>query len=196
MLTRSSRPPTIATAPLSAWPPDHEPDPINVFTYTGSGSYSTISLVLLDMITSGHEWSRVDMSGHEWKNHNHSQVVLEEVPLRVRRVHAPPVVDEHVEDAQQEDEERGAVLCLEANGDHDAGSEADDGDEHAGKGPGALEDKADEEEDEEDASGELEAGWVSKVQNPQRGSEIRSALPSRSMWRRLGEVCADDVWRR
>ena len=84
--------------------------------------------------------------------------LLEEVPLRVSRVNTPEVVDEHVEDAEQPDEEAGAVLCLEADGNHDARAEADDGDEHAGERPVALKDEADEEEDEQDATRELEAG--------------------------------------
>jgi hypothetical protein len=100
------------------------------------------------------------MSSASWTtflNSDHSQVVFEEVSLGVRRVNAPPVVDEHVENAQQGDEETRAPLCLESNGDHDAGTETNDRDEHSGKGPFALEDEADEEEDEEDSTGELEA---------------------------------------
>lgn len=72
-----------------------------------------------------------------------------------------PVVDEHVEDTQERNQEASRVLCLEAHSDHDARAEPDDRDEHASKGPVALEDEADKEEDEQDSACELEAGQVS-----------------------------------
>ena len=68
-----------------------------------------------------------------------------------------PVVDQHVKDAQKRHQEARRVLCLEAHSDHNARAETDDRDEHASNGPVALEDKANEEEDEEDAASELEA---------------------------------------
>ena len=91
---------------------------------------------------------------------NHLQVVLEEVTLGVGRVDAPPVVDEHIEDTEEGDEETGAPLCLEPNGDHDASTETDDRDEDSSERPASLEDESDEEEDEEDSAGELEAGLL------------------------------------
>lgn len=87
---------------------------------------------------------------------------LEEVALGVVAGDAPPVVDEHVEYGEQDDEERGRPLGLEADGDHPARDEAEDGDEHAGDGPFALDDEPDEKEDEEDSSDELEATKVSQ----------------------------------
>ena len=72
-------------------------------------------------------------------------------------VERPPVVDEDVEDAEESDEEAGAPFGLEAHGDHDTGSEADDGHEDPGERPAALEDEADEEEDQQHPSSELEA---------------------------------------
>lgn len=72
-----------------------------------------------------------------------------------------PVVDQHVKDAQKRHQEARRVLGLETNSDHDARAETDNRDEHASDGPVALEDKADEEEDEQNATSELEAGHVS-----------------------------------
>ena len=46
--------------------------------------------------------------------------LLEEISLWVCTVHAPPVVDEHVEDGKKEDEEGGGPFGLEAHGDHAA----------------------------------------------------------------------------
>ena len=86
------------------------------------------------------------------------EIILQEIPLRMRRVHRPPVVHDNVEARQYEDEERGGPFGFEPDGDHDAGDEADDGDEDASDGPLALDDEAEEEEDEEDAAGEEEAG--------------------------------------
>jgi hypothetical protein len=74
-----------------------------------------------------------------------------------------PVVDEYVEDAQERNEEARTVFRLEPDGDHDASAEADDGDEDAGKRPIALENEADEEEDEEDPAGELEAAMCQQL---------------------------------
>ena len=91
---------------------------------------------------------------------NHLQVVLEEVTLGVGRVDAPPVVDKHIEDTEEGDEETSAPLCLEPNGDHDASTETDDRDEDSSERPASLEDESDEEEDEEDSAGELEAGLL------------------------------------
>lgn len=76
----------------------------------------------------------------------------------MRVVDGPEVVDEDVEDGEDEDEEDGGPLGLEADGDHHAGDEADDGHEDAREAPLALEDEAEEEEDQEDAAREKEAG--------------------------------------
>lgn len=42
---------------------------------------------------------------------------------------------------------------------HDASAQTDEGDEHSGERPLALEDETDEEEDEKNPTGELEAVW-------------------------------------
>ena len=49
--------------------------------------------------------------------------------------HAPPVVGEDVEDGEDEDEEGRGPLRLEADCDHDARGEPDDGDEDACDAP-------------------------------------------------------------
>ena len=69
----------------------------------------------------------------------------------------PPVVDEDVGDAQDGDEETGAPLGLETDGDHDAGGETEEGDDGSEEGELALEGEPDKEEDQEDPSSELEA---------------------------------------
>ena len=83
--------------------------------------------------------------------------LLEEVPLRVRGVNAPPVVDEHVENAKHHNKEPCRPLRLEADRHHDARREADERDENAYDAPLALEDEADEEEDQKDTAREEEA---------------------------------------
>lgn len=69
----------------------------------------------------------------------------------------PPVVDEDVGDAQYGDEQAGAPLGLETDSDHDASRETQEGDDGSEEGEFALEGESDEEEDQEDPSGELEA---------------------------------------
>jgi hypothetical protein len=82
--------------------------------------------------------------------------VLEEISLSVCGVHAPPVVRENVEDAQDDNEERGRPLGFEADGDHDTGGETKDGDEYARDAPIPLQNESDEKENEKDASSEKE----------------------------------------
>ena len=86
--------------------------------------------------------------------------LLEEVPLRVRGVNAPPVVDEHVENAKHHNKEPCRPLRLEADRHHDARREADDRHEQASDAPGTTEDKSDEEENEEDTPCKQEAVGV------------------------------------
>jgi ABC-type nickel/cobalt efflux system permease component RcnA len=78
----------------------------------------------------------------------------------MRRVDAPPVVDKDVENRKKDDEERSGPLCLEADGDHDAGTEADDGNDHARECPCALKHKSDEKEYKEHAASQLETTEV------------------------------------
>lgn len=69
---------------------------------------------------------------------------------------SPEVVDQDVEDAQDEDEQDGAQLGLEANDDHDAGNEAENADGDAPEAPLARRDETDKEEDQQDAARQLE----------------------------------------
>ena len=73
-------------------------------------------------------------------------------------MHAPPRIREHVEDAKHNNEECAGPFGFEADGDEGAGCETEDGDEEAGDGPLALDNEAEEKEDEEDATGKEEAG--------------------------------------
>lgn len=70
--------------------------------------------------------------------------------------YSPEVVHQHVEDTQDEYQQRGAPLRLESHHNHDACDQADDGDKHSPDGPLSTEHEADEEEDEEHTTSELE----------------------------------------
>lgn len=72
------------------------------------------------------------------------------------KTYSPEVVDKEVEDAENNDEESGAELGLEADDDHDAGASTQDADDDAPDGPGTAEDEADKQENQEDATSELE----------------------------------------
>lgn len=52
---------------------------------------------------------------------------------------APVGIDDDVEEAEDEDEEDGRLLGAEADGDHDAGAEAEDGADEAEEGELAVE---------------------------------------------------------
>ena len=73
--------------------------------------------------------------------------LLEEVALRVRRVHTPPVVREHIEHAKYKNEESRRPLGLEANRHHSTGAQSNDRDEYASKSPFTLEYETQEKED-------------------------------------------------
>lgn len=68
----------------------------------------------------------------------------------------PKVVDEQVEDAQDQHQKAGAPSGLESDDDHDASSETENRDNDTCQCPFALDDEADEKEDEQNAAGELE----------------------------------------
>lgn len=72
------------------------------------------------------------------------------------RVNGPEVVDEQVEDAEDHDQETGAPTCLEADNDHDAGTQSKHRDDDTCQGPLALDDETDEKEDEQHSTGQLE----------------------------------------
>jgi len=72
-------------------------------------------------------------------------------------MNAPPVVGEHVEHAQDKDEERGRPFSLESDGDHAACTQPDDRHKHSPKRPLSLNDESQKEEDEQNATGKEEA---------------------------------------
>jgi len=97
---------------------------------------------------------------------------------RVRVAYRPEVVDQHVEDAQDDDKQRGTGLGLEAHDHHDAGDQADERHGDPPDVPLAAEDEADEEEDEQDAAGELEVHLpVLLLELGEAGEGLRLADP-------------------
>ena len=68
----------------------------------------------------------------------------------------PEVVDQQVEDAENDDQQRSAVLGLESNHHHDTGNAAQGRDQNAPERPLAAEDKADKQEDEKNTACKLE----------------------------------------
>lgn len=76
--------------------------------------------------------------------------------LTRRKTHSPEVVHNHVEHAENDDQQGGAELGLESNNNHHAGGQAQQADNDAENGPLARENEADEEEDEQNTTGELE----------------------------------------
>lgn len=69
---------------------------------------------------------------------------------------SPEVVDQEVEDAQDDNEQSGAVLGLESNDNHDARNTAKGGDNDTPKRPLSAENESNEEEDQEDTTSKLE----------------------------------------
>jgi hypothetical protein len=78
-------------------------------------------------------------------------------------VNAPPVVCEHVEHAQDEDEEGGGPFGFEPDGDHAACGQSDDRHKHSPDAPLPLDHESQKEEDEQDATGKEEAGDQKKT---------------------------------
>lgn len=111
-------------------------------------------LLLVDGVTT---WAHTDEE-EETTDDGQSleKVVLEEVALEVVVSDRPKVIDEDVEDGEEEDEEHGRPLCLEANRDHDAGNETQERSQDTDERPFAVESGADKEEDEQNATRELE----------------------------------------
>ena len=70
--------------------------------------------------------------------------------------YGPEVVHEEVKDAENNDEQSGAVLGLESDNDHDRGNGTKERHADTPEGPLAAEDEANEEENEEHATGKLE----------------------------------------
>lgn len=68
----------------------------------------------------------------------------------------PEVIYQNIEDAEDDHQHDGTELGLEANNHHDTSNEAKQADADPPEAPVTPEDKADEEEDEQNAPGELE----------------------------------------
>lgn len=73
-----------------------------------------------------------------------------------KATYSPEVVDQEVEDAENDDQHDGAELGLETNNNHDASDETNERDNDSPKRPLAAPDEADEQEDQENATSELE----------------------------------------
>jgi len=84
------------------------------------------------------------------------EVVFKEVPLWMGGVDAPPVVGEHIEDAQNDNEEDSRPFGFETNSDHAAGGETKERNEHPCNAPCTLDDESEEQEDQEDTAGKQE----------------------------------------
>jgi hypothetical protein len=91
----------------------------------------------------------------------------------------PEVVDQHVEDAQDHDQDGRAPLRLESDDNHDARNQTDHADQDSPDAPVALEDEANEEEDQQDSTGELEVHLpVFLVQGREAGRRKSLADPA------------------
>jgi len=91
-------------------------------------------------------------------------------------MHAPPVVNKHVEHAQNHHEEDGGPLGFEADGYHPAGTETEKGDDHSCDAPCALDAEPEEQEDEEDTASEQEIFFAISFTDRREASK---ELPSR-----------------
>ena len=78
-------------------------------------------------------------------------------------MNAPPVVGEHVEHAQDEDEESGRPLGLESYRNHTARCQPHDRHQESPNAPLALDHEPQEEEDEQDPTGKKEAANSNEI---------------------------------
>lgn len=101
------------------------------------------------------------------KSNAHS---LQEIPLRMSSMNAPPVVGEHIERAKDEDEETGRPFSLEPYRNHTACAQSDDRHQHSPDSPLSLNDESQEEEDEQHPTGKKEA-------DDQKEIPLESILP-------------------
>jgi hypothetical protein len=112
---------------------------------------------LLLLVNAELAWAAVDEEKESTDDgQDLEEVVLGKVLVGVVLVESPEVVDQQVENAQNNNEQSGAVLGLESNDNHDAGDAAKRRDNDAPKRPLATEDKSNEEEDQEDTASQLE----------------------------------------
>lgn len=68
-------------------------------------------------------------------------------------MYAPPIVGKHVEDTQHDDQKGGRPLGFKADGNHGACGEAKESEEYTSYAPFSLKNEAQEQEDEQNASG-------------------------------------------
>lgn len=71
-------------------------------------------------------------------------------------MYAPPVVSEHIEYAQDQDEEGGGPFGFEANSDHNTGSQTKDRNKDATDAPLSLKDESEEKEDQKNTTSQEE----------------------------------------
>jgi hypothetical protein len=83
-----------------------------------------------------------------------------ELKLQKSSTYRPEIVDKDVEHAQDSNEDNRAPFGLETNDNHNASNESDHDERHATNGPLARKDKANEQEDQQHATGELEVHFA------------------------------------
>ena len=90
--------------------------------------------------------------------------LLEEIPLWVRAINAPPIIDKDIEGTEDNHEECRRPFGLETDGNHSASGKTNQRDKCSRNAPLSPKHKSDEEEDEQNTSCEQEAdGRVSDV---------------------------------
>lgn len=103
--------------------------------------------------------ARATTHSREWHLHNREnleEVVFGEVLVRVVGVQRPEVVDHDVEHAKDNDKHDGAPLGLESDNHHDASNKSKQANSDPPEAPVATENEANEQENEEDTTRELE----------------------------------------
>lgn len=128
-------------------------------SFTGRSALALVAglVDLLLLVNAELAWAAVDEEQESTDDgQDLEEVVLGKVLVGVVLVESPEVVDQQVEDAQNDNEQSGAVLGLESNDNHDAGDAAKRRDNDAPERPLATEDKSDEEEDQKDTASQLE----------------------------------------
>lgn len=144
--------------------------------YFYSGFCLVNLLLLVDAELAG---AAVDQEQQTTDNgQNLEEIVLGKVLVRVVLVKSPEVVHQQVKAAQDDDKQGSAVLGLETHDNHDTGASAKDADEDTPEGPLAAEDEANEEEDQEHTTSQLEVHLlVLLIQGGETGKSLGLANP-------------------
>jgi len=133
------------------------------------------------------------------------KVVFRKVLVRVSGVKCPKVVDQNVENTQNQDEQDGAELGLEAYNHHDTSDGADQNDHDTAKAPFASEDESNKEEDEQHATSQLDVhlavllvelwqtGWSKLLANPRVGKNHQETTHDRQIAQEEVEVENESV---